>query len=57
MAVAFDEMGSGAAVRTPYSIVQDWLDATPAELFQTKRREAEILFRRIGITFAVYGDA
>jgi uncharacterized circularly permuted ATP-grasp superfamily protein len=28
----------------------------PAELRQMKQAEAEALFRRIGITFAVYGE-
>ncbi|MGE0714264.1 MAG: circularly permuted type 2 ATP-grasp protein [Alphaproteobacteria bacterium] len=56
MGVAFDEMGDGAALRPPYRAVRDWLGATPTEVFANKRREAEILFRRIGITFAVYGE-
>ena len=56
---AFDEMrGSGAdeaAVRDAYGALKTWLDNTPREHFNTRRSQAELLFRRIGITFAVYG--
>jgi uncharacterized circularly permuted ATP-grasp superfamily protein len=52
---AFDEMG-GDPVRSPYAALADWLAATPNSVFELKRREAEALFRRIGITFAVYGE-
>jgi uncharacterized circularly permuted ATP-grasp superfamily protein len=55
MVQAFDEMG-GDPVRSPYAALADWLAATPASVFDFKRREAEALFRRIGITFAVYGE-
>jgi uncharacterized circularly permuted ATP-grasp superfamily protein len=61
--VAFDEMtgleGAGlspAAVREAYGQLKAWLDTTPPEHFNTRRSQAELLFRRIGITFAVYGD-
>jgi uncharacterized circularly permuted ATP-grasp superfamily protein len=50
----FDEMSDGDAVRPPYGAVADWLAAIPPEALELKRREAEMLFRRIGITFAVY---
>ena len=60
----FDEMnGFGEAddaiqaCRTGYDGLKAWLDRTPPELLDTRRRQAELLFRRIGITFAVYGDA
>ncbi|WP_395674371.1 circularly permuted type 2 ATP-grasp protein [Inquilinus sp.] len=55
MVQAFDEMG-GDPVRSPYAALADWLAATPASVFDLKRREAAALFRRIGITFAVYGE-
>src|SRR5258708_30312484 len=35
-------------------MIRSGLEDTPAELVALKRREAELLFRRIGITFAVY---
>ncbi len=52
----FDEMGWPDAVRTPYALVEAWLKSTPEDQLALKRREAEVLFRRIGITFAVYAD-
>src|ERR1700749_5110949 len=58
MAVAFDEMnGPGGELRAAYSELSRWLKETPAEALEYSRQEAELLFRRIGITFAVYGDA
>ena len=58
MVTAFDEMtGSGSECRQGYEIVDTWLKNTPPELLRQRRHEAELLFRRIGITFAVYGDA
>ncbi|WP_206365436.1 circularly permuted type 2 ATP-grasp protein [Siculibacillus lacustris] len=55
---AFDEMtGFGGECRQGYEIVETWLRDTPVELLRQRRHEAELLFRRIGITFAVYGDA
>ncbi|MFZ5756399.1 MAG: circularly permuted type 2 ATP-grasp protein [Pseudomonadota bacterium] len=35
----------------------DWLRKTGAARFDRKRAEADLLFRRSGITFSVYGDA
>ena len=49
-------MGGMDACRPHYSQILDWLKNTPPDVMETKRREAEILFRRIGITFAVYGE-
>jgi len=39
-----------------YRVVKEWLDTSPPEFFDTRRSQAELFFRRIGITFAVYGD-
>jgi uncharacterized circularly permuted ATP-grasp superfamily protein len=60
-ATAFDEMyGSAGAdpagVTSAYRSIQAWLEHSPPELMTTRRRQAELFFRRIGITFAVYGD-
>jgi uncharacterized circularly permuted ATP-grasp superfamily protein len=56
--VAFDEMGSiGSASRAPYAELARWLTEVPPDVLDYRRREAELLFRRIGITFAVYGEA
>ncbi len=54
---AFDEMtGSGGEIRLPYAALDRWLKETPADLLALRRSQAELFFRRIGITFAVYGD-
>ncbi len=67
---AFDEMfGHGDArpqsaygkakvgdVSAAYKSIHAWLDESPPELMAARRRQAELFFRRIGITFAVYGD-
>lgn len=52
----FNEMYENGAVRGPYGGLEGWTKAMPAELRQMKQAEAEALFRRIGITFAVYGE-
>ena len=58
MATAFDEMkGTDGAVRPAYGELSRWLEEVPPDVLDYRRREAELLFRRIGITFAVYGDA
>lgn len=54
--VAFDELGHGAEVRAAYAAVAAWLERTPPAELEAKRAEAEFLFRRVGITFAVYGE-
>jgi uncharacterized circularly permuted ATP-grasp superfamily protein len=58
MPVTFDEMrGSDGAVRPAYSQLSAWLSDIPPDVLDYRRREAELVFRRIGITFAVYGEA
>ena len=52
----FDEMFLEGGVRPPYTAFDRWLDRQPMETLDKKRREADLLFRRVGITFAVYGD-
>ena len=53
----FDEMNASAtSVRAHYESYQRWLAQQPADLMQARRAEAEMIFRRVGITFAVYGD-
>ena len=47
---------AGPEVRAAYAQVAAWLRSAPPELLETRRRQAELFFRRIGITFAVYGD-
>ena len=58
MVAAFDEMkGPNGGVRPAYGELSRWLDEVPPDVLDYRRREAELLFRRIGITFAVYGEA
>jgi len=55
---AFDEMqGADGRVREPYLSVDAWIKAHDVDELKRKRSEAEALFRRTGITFAVYGEA
>jgi uncharacterized circularly permuted ATP-grasp superfamily protein len=55
---AFDEMrGWDGEVRAAYQALATWLQHIPADVLEYRRREAEYIFRRMGITFAVYGDA
>src|SRR5215467_5349689 len=58
MALVFDEMrGSEGEVRPAYRCLDEWLHHLSPDLLDRRRQEAEFLFRRIGITFAVYGEA
>jgi uncharacterized circularly permuted ATP-grasp superfamily protein len=52
----FNEMFESDQVRSPYAGLQAWMNGMPAALRVQKQAEAEALFRRIGITFAVYGE-
>ena len=58
MVAAFDEMtGHNGDVRPAYGELSRWLAEVPPDVLDYRRREAELIFRRIGITFAVYGEA
>ena len=53
----FDEMTSSAdGVRPPYVALKQWLDAQDPATLTQKARDAEGVFRKTGITFAVYGQ-
>lgn len=53
----FDEMTlAGGKVRPVYGKIAQWLAATSTEHLASRRAQAELLFRRMGITFAVYGE-
>jgi len=57
MASAYDEMyDSGGVVRAHYGEFERWLGEQTPESMRFKRAEADLVFRRVGITFAVYGD-
>jgi uncharacterized circularly permuted ATP-grasp superfamily protein len=49
----FDEHG---APRSHYGAFHTWLGNQSPALMSLKRAEADLIFRRVGITFAVYGD-
>jgi uncharacterized circularly permuted ATP-grasp superfamily protein len=55
MKAGFDEMNSASGVRPHYGEYRRWLDTQQAASMQARRDEAELVFRRVGITFAVYG--
>ena len=53
----FDEMtAEDGMTRQAYDRVARWLKESPKDFFATRRNHAEMMFRRIGITFNVYGD-
>ena len=52
----FDEMHrTDGGVRDHYRVYDEWLQRQPPEQMRARREEAEMIFRRVGITFAVYG--
>jgi len=56
-AAFFDEMNiPDGGVRAGYEAISEWLKQAPRELLVNRKLEAEHFFRRIGITFNVYGD-
>jgi uncharacterized circularly permuted ATP-grasp superfamily protein len=62
-ATPFDELllayGADAAGATPRSHLEgfwSWLASQPSESLERARQDADLLFRRVGITFNVYGD-
>ncbi|EKF17569.1 circularly permuted type 2 ATP-grasp protein [Nitratireductor pacificus] len=52
----FDEMRLGGQARPPYDDYQSWFDRQDPKRLLQKAGDAERVFRRTGITFAVYGD-
>ncbi|MCI0995237.1 circularly permuted type 2 ATP-grasp protein [Pseudomonas corrugata] len=53
----FDEMYDAKGdCRPHYQAFARWLADTPGELLDQRRREADLLFHRAGITFTLYGD-
>ncbi len=56
--MAFDEMrAADGSIRPAYAGVAKWLASVSLEQLDRRRMEAELFYRRGGITFAVYGDA
>ncbi len=53
----FDEMLFDASTPRPaYGSYHQWLAKVAEQELRAKRSEAELLFQRVGITFAVYGE-
>ena len=54
----FNEMykSDGAQVRPHYREFEHWLSQQALDMLERKRIEADLNFRRVGITFAVYGS-
>ena len=44
-------------VRPHYTKLQQWLGSQEKDYLRARHEEAELLFKRVGITFAVYGDS
>ena len=56
--MSLDEMNAAdGGIRKPYERVAEWLTTVSPEQMERRRVEAELFYRRGGITFAVYGDA
>lgn len=56
MRPSFDEMqATSTHVREHYRVYDRWLAQQPRDVMRSRREEAEMIFRRVGITFAVYG--
>ncbi|MFT3733921.1 MAG: circularly permuted type 2 ATP-grasp protein [Rhodocyclaceae bacterium] len=54
----FNEMNDATGdIRPHYAKFQEWLQSTPPQRLADKREAADALFHRVGITFAVYGEA
>jgi uncharacterized circularly permuted ATP-grasp superfamily protein len=49
--------GEGEAPRPVYAELRRWMRAASPEFFDARRKQAELFFRRMGVTFAVYGEA
>jgi len=54
----YDEMllPGGRGMRHHYGAYARWLASSTLETMAARRAEADLIFRRIGITFSVYGD-
>jgi len=57
MAAYYSEMhDANGAPRPHYAAYAEWLAAQPHAHMMQKQKEADLLYARLGITFAVYGD-
>ena len=54
---SYDEMiGADGSVSSAYVLYEKWLKTQPPEILEQRNKQADVLFRRMGITFAVYGE-
>ncbi|MEM1344496.1 MAG: circularly permuted type 2 ATP-grasp protein [Pseudomonadota bacterium] len=49
-------MNNADGLRPEYHAVAEWIEQVGPQVLMERRGEAEALFRRVGITFAVYGE-
>ncbi len=57
MSKPYDEMYcADGSVREHYREFERWLEEQSQDSMRNKRAEADLVFRRVGITFAVYGE-
>jgi len=54
-ALPYEFFSGGEQVRDHYKVYDEWLARQPGDMMRKRREEAEMIFRRVGITFAVYG--
>jgi uncharacterized circularly permuted ATP-grasp superfamily protein len=52
----YSEMRDNGRVRPEYDAVARWIEEIGVDTLLARRSEAEALFRKVGITFAVYGE-
>src|SRR5512132_101740 len=57
LAESYNEMYDGDGPRPHYRAFADWLTRTPVEKIAQNRSAADLLFHRVGITFAVHGES
>src|ERR1017187_7532984 len=52
----YEFLTQGKSIREQYQTYDAWLSRQPGDTMARRREEAEVIFRRVGITFAVYGE-
>lgn len=52
----YEFLTHGAQIRDHYKIYDEWLARQPGDMVSKRREEAKMIFRRVGITFAIYGE-
>ncbi|MEO0486821.1 MAG: circularly permuted type 2 ATP-grasp protein [Pseudomonadota bacterium] len=52
----YHEMSDPNGTRPDYKRIEQWIEEDGVDTLMQRRQEAEDLFRKVGITFAVYGE-